>query len=207
MRCARALPIHQLMPAASSRRFPVATRCLGGLPGKNERPHPSPARTPGTPSIIMSPDRRPWTQISSLVPFGDARACGKIGRGRSPSISRPWRARGANRADARSVSCGFTITRSDFRVRLGAGTPQRVSRTTFFTGGRHDLNHHVFASSRRPTSMRRILAGVKVVRPRCAAGAPPRPPDCGPPPHAQARTRPNNRNNQRIHLYGGPQHR
>ena len=36
---------------------------LGGRPGKNERPHPSPARTPGTPSIIMSPDRCPWTQI------------------------------------------------------------------------------------------------------------------------------------------------
>ena len=38
MRCARALPINQLMPAASSRKSPVATRCLGGLPGKNERP-------------------------------------------------------------------------------------------------------------------------------------------------------------------------
>ena len=80
----RALPIPQLMPAASSSKAPAATRCLGGRPGKNERPHPSPARTPGTPSIIMSPDPRPWTQISSLVPFGDARACGKIGCGRSP---------------------------------------------------------------------------------------------------------------------------
>ena len=38
MRCARALPIHQLMPAASSRNPPAATRCLGGRPGKNERP-------------------------------------------------------------------------------------------------------------------------------------------------------------------------
>jgi hypothetical protein len=62
MRCARALPI-QLMPAASSRSSPVATPLLGGLPAKNERPHPSPARTSGTPSIIMSPDPRPWTQI------------------------------------------------------------------------------------------------------------------------------------------------
>jgi hypothetical protein len=59
----RALPITQLMPPASSRRSPVATRCLGGRPGKNERPHPWLARTPGTPSIIMSPDPRPWTQI------------------------------------------------------------------------------------------------------------------------------------------------
>ena len=62
LRCARALPISQLMLAASSSKSPVATR-LGGRPGKNERPHPWPARTPGTPSIIMSPDPRPWTQI------------------------------------------------------------------------------------------------------------------------------------------------
>jgi hypothetical protein len=39
MRHVRALPI-QLMPAAGSRSFPVATPLLGGLPGKNERPHP-----------------------------------------------------------------------------------------------------------------------------------------------------------------------
>jgi hypothetical protein len=63
MRCARALPINQLMPAASSSKVPVATRCLGGRPGKNERPHPLTARTPGTPSTIMSPDPRPSTQI------------------------------------------------------------------------------------------------------------------------------------------------
>jgi hypothetical protein len=36
----RALPITQLMPAASSRNFPAATPLLGGPPGKNERPHP-----------------------------------------------------------------------------------------------------------------------------------------------------------------------
>jgi hypothetical protein len=63
MRCARALPIQQLMPAASSRSVPVATPLWGGLPGKNERPHSSAARPSGTPSIIMSPDPRPWTQI------------------------------------------------------------------------------------------------------------------------------------------------
>jgi hypothetical protein len=40
MRCAHALPITQLMPAASSRKHPVATPLLGGLPGKIERPHP-----------------------------------------------------------------------------------------------------------------------------------------------------------------------
>jgi len=40
MRCARALPIHPLMPAASSLEVPVATALLGGLPGKIERPHP-----------------------------------------------------------------------------------------------------------------------------------------------------------------------
>jgi hypothetical protein len=37
------------------------------------------------------------------------------------------------------------------------------------------LNRRVFASSLRRPSMRRILSGLKVVRPRCAAGAPPRP--------------------------------
>jgi hypothetical protein len=42
MRCARALPIFQLMPAAGSHAVPVATPLLGGLPGKIERPHPSP---------------------------------------------------------------------------------------------------------------------------------------------------------------------
>jgi hypothetical protein len=40
MRCARALPINQLMPAASSRGVPVATPLLGGLPGKTERAAP-----------------------------------------------------------------------------------------------------------------------------------------------------------------------
>jgi hypothetical protein len=39
MRCALAMPINQLIPAASSRTSPVATGLLGGLPGKNERPH------------------------------------------------------------------------------------------------------------------------------------------------------------------------
>jgi hypothetical protein len=40
MRCLRALPIFQLMPAVGSPDLPVATPLLGGLPGKNERPHP-----------------------------------------------------------------------------------------------------------------------------------------------------------------------
>jgi hypothetical protein len=86
MRCTRALPTNQLM-LASSCQLPAATGSPGGPPGKKERPHPSLARMSGNPSIIMSPDPRPWTQISSLVPFGDARACGKIGRGRSPRSS------------------------------------------------------------------------------------------------------------------------
>ena len=57
------LPTNQLMPAASSRKSPAAIPLLGGPPGKNERPHPSLARTSGNPSIIMSPDQTPWTQI------------------------------------------------------------------------------------------------------------------------------------------------
>ena len=60
---ARVLPTIQLMPAASSRNSPAATPVLGRPPGKNERPHPLLARTSGNPSIIMSPDHRPWTQI------------------------------------------------------------------------------------------------------------------------------------------------
>ena len=39
MRCARALPIFQLMPAVGSRISPVAASLLGGLPGEIERPH------------------------------------------------------------------------------------------------------------------------------------------------------------------------
>jgi hypothetical protein len=61
---ALALPIYLLMPATGSRSVPVATALLGGLPGKTERPHLfSDPRTSGTPSIIMSPDHCPWTQI------------------------------------------------------------------------------------------------------------------------------------------------
>jgi hypothetical protein len=61
MRCARALPI-QLMPAAGSRKLPVATALSGGLPGKNERPHPSPARRAPHPSscrrtLSVDPDK------------------------------------------------------------------------------------------------------------------------------------------------------
>ena len=66
MWCARALPIHPLMPAVGSSNSPVATLTpvLGGLPAKIERSHLfGEARTSGIPSIIMSPDLRPWTQI------------------------------------------------------------------------------------------------------------------------------------------------
>jgi hypothetical protein len=79
-----------------------------------------------------------------------------------------------------------------------------------FTGGRRpdDLNHNVFASSGLPI-MRRILIGLKVVRPRCAAGAPPRPrlrstaPEHEP---ERSQTTPIKPLMDPI-LYGGPQHR
>ena len=84
MRCARALPTLQLMPAASSRRSPVATPLLGGLPGKTERPHPFGSPHAGHPihhhvagPSSVDPDK-------FFGPLGDARACGKIGCGRSP---------------------------------------------------------------------------------------------------------------------------
>src|ERR1700694_3635140 len=56
MRCARALPTNQLMPAASSRSVPAATPLWVDLPERMSGRTPSTARTSGTPSIIMSPD-------------------------------------------------------------------------------------------------------------------------------------------------------
>ena len=56
MRCARALPILQLMPAASSRNLPVAARHRVDFPERLSGRTSLAARTPGTPSIIMSPD-------------------------------------------------------------------------------------------------------------------------------------------------------
>ena len=83
---ARALPTNQLMPAASSRKPPAATLVLtlvlGGPPGKNERPHPLLARTSGNPSIIMSPDHRPWTQIRLCAGTRDERLSHDVLSGR-----------------------------------------------------------------------------------------------------------------------------
>src|SRR6476646_1739631 len=95
---------------------------------------------------------------------------------------------------------------SDLRVRLGAGT--RNVDTCPFTRGRRWLEpQHLFVVPGRPI-LRRILAGLEVVRPRCAAGAPPRPrlrsTDITRGPERGQTTR----NNLRIpNLYGGPQHR
>jgi hypothetical protein len=75
MRCVRALPIFQLMPAASSRKPPVATPLLGGLPEKTERPHPF-AR-PARPAPYQSSCGR----ISSVDPD-------KAGRRHAPHITR-----------------------------------------------------------------------------------------------------------------------
>ena len=63
MRCVRALPITQLMLAAGSRRSPVATPLLGGLPGKNERPHFVTCPHAGHPINHHVAGPRPWTQI------------------------------------------------------------------------------------------------------------------------------------------------
>lgn len=62
MRCVRALPIFELMPAVGSLEVPVATsRHWVDFPERLSGR--TPARMPGTPSIIMSPDQCPWTQI------------------------------------------------------------------------------------------------------------------------------------------------
>jgi hypothetical protein len=80
MRCLRALPIFQLMPAVGSPDLPVATPPLGGLPGKNERPHPlRQPRESGTPSIIMSPDQYPWTQIRLGAGTRNVNMCRSMG--------------------------------------------------------------------------------------------------------------------------------
>ena len=63
MRCARALLKYQLMPAAGSRKVPVATPLLGGLPGKNERPHFFGCPHVGHPINHHVTGPRPWTQI------------------------------------------------------------------------------------------------------------------------------------------------
>ena len=63
MRRARALPIFQLMPAAGSRKVPVATPLLGGLPGKIERPHHFTSPHAGHPIHHHVTGPHPWTQI------------------------------------------------------------------------------------------------------------------------------------------------
>jgi hypothetical protein len=63
MRCARALPITPLMPAAGSRKVLPPPLCWVDAPERMSGRTPLTARTPGTPSIIMSPDCCPWTQI------------------------------------------------------------------------------------------------------------------------------------------------
>jgi hypothetical protein len=65
MRCARALPTLQLMPAAGSRIvLPPPPALLGGRPGKNERPHPFTSPHAGHPihHHVAGPPC-PWTQI------------------------------------------------------------------------------------------------------------------------------------------------
>lgn len=64
MKPARALPLIELMFAASSRNCPVATPHWVGAPERLSGRRFSPARCAGnTPSTIMSPDQCPWTQI------------------------------------------------------------------------------------------------------------------------------------------------
>ena len=70
MRCARALPIFQLMPAVGSRTSPAAASLLGGLPGEIERPHLFGSPHAGHPIHHHVTGPGPWTQIR----LGAARA-------------------------------------------------------------------------------------------------------------------------------------
>jgi hypothetical protein len=63
MRCARALPTIHLMPAAGSCYPPAATPSGVDAPERMSGRALSSPHMSGTPSIIMSPDHRPWTQI------------------------------------------------------------------------------------------------------------------------------------------------
>src|SRR5271157_6613625 len=72
----RALPINQLMPAVSSYKPPAATRCLGGRPEKNERPHPITSPHAGHPihhhvagPSSVDPDKA-GRRHATLTPFG-----------------------------------------------------------------------------------------------------------------------------------------
>src|SRR6476619_1070346 len=55
--------IHLRSCRSSQEYEEVATPVLGGRSERMSGRTPSAARTSGTPSIIMSPDPRPWTQI------------------------------------------------------------------------------------------------------------------------------------------------
>lgn len=82
MCCARALPINQLVPAVSSCQASAATPALVDLPERMRDRQPLAARTPGIPSIIMSPDFRPWTQIRLGAGPRNASFASPLSRGR-----------------------------------------------------------------------------------------------------------------------------
>ena len=63
MRCARALPTSADACGRLPQCFLSPPRCWVDFPERMSGRTSSAARTPGTPSIIMSPDPRPWTQI------------------------------------------------------------------------------------------------------------------------------------------------
>src|SRR6478736_7926202 len=109
MRCARALPTLQLMPAASSRRSPVATPLLGGLPGKTERPHPFGSPHAGHPihhhvagPSSVDPDK-------FFGPLGDARTCGKIGSRSLAKVDPGWRSEPEDKVDPGSRWWGCAL--------------------------------------------------------------------------------------------------
>ena len=67
MRCTRALPTNQLMPAASSRNPPAATHLPGERPEKNERPRPFGCPHTGHPFHHHVAGSSPCTQIRLSV--------------------------------------------------------------------------------------------------------------------------------------------
>jgi hypothetical protein len=107
MRSARALPTHPLMPATGSRKVPVATPLLGGLPGKIERPHPNPHVGHPIDHHVAGPSSVDPDKFCG--PRRDARACGKIGWCRSPRSIQLGAAEPVDKFDPGSRCWGCTL--------------------------------------------------------------------------------------------------
>ena len=139
MRCVRALPIFQLMPAVGSRRSPVATLLLGGLPGEIERPHPFSSPHAGHPihhhvagPLSVDPDKF----------FGPLRGRPRMRENRAWSLALDFKALARTRGESRRCQISelrFYYNAFRFSGQAGRRHAQRVSRTTLFSHRRQQM--------------------------------------------------------------------